>query len=126
MLKCKHLMDSVENDDGLRLWIEPVGLTKDLREWCGVNRLLPELAPPVELAAWFDRHPDGYDCFRRQYRGWLRQPKHQMLLDALARAMPHQNITLLHQGSHPSQNAAMTLMEIVTEQRAAVMGLTPA
>jgi hypothetical protein len=33
MIKVKHFLLKVESDDGQRLWVEPFGLTKDLREW---------------------------------------------------------------------------------------------
>ena len=36
MIKVKHFLEPVEADDGLRMWIEPVGLTKDLRQWCAI------------------------------------------------------------------------------------------
>ena len=33
MIKVKHFLDAVEQDDGQRLWVEPIGLCNDLREW---------------------------------------------------------------------------------------------
>ena len=30
MIKVKHFMDEVESDDGKRMWVEPIGLTRDL------------------------------------------------------------------------------------------------
>ena len=38
MIKVKHLLEAVEESDGQRLWVEPIGLTKDLREWCQVDQ----------------------------------------------------------------------------------------
>ena len=67
MIKIKHLMDTIEKDDGRRIWIEPVGLTRDLREWCKTDDLLCQVAPPRDLWDWFDQQPDGYDYFRAQY-----------------------------------------------------------
>ena len=67
MIKVKHLMDAVESDDGQRLWVESVGLTKDLREWCQVQHVLPHLGPTPANATWFAEHADGYEHFRGQY-----------------------------------------------------------
>ena len=65
MIKIKHLMDDWEADDGQRLWVESVGLTRDLREWCKIDHILPHLGPAGELSEWFEQHPDGYDFFLR-------------------------------------------------------------
>jgi len=32
MIKVKHVLEAVEQGDGQRIWVEPIGLTKDLRE----------------------------------------------------------------------------------------------
>ena len=64
MIKVKHFLDDVEPDDGQRIWVEPIALTRDLREWCKVSHVLPHLGPPRELSKWFDEHPDGYEYFR--------------------------------------------------------------
>ena len=66
MIKVKQLFDEVEDDDGHRLWIEPIGLTTDLREWCKVDGTLQAFSPPKKLWFWFDEHPDDYDYFRAQ------------------------------------------------------------
>ena len=52
MIKLKHFMEPVEEDDGKRLWIEPINLTKDLVEWCRIDHVLPHLGPPVKLWEW--------------------------------------------------------------------------
>ena len=54
MIRIKHVMDAVEKDDGQRIWVEPIGLTKDLREWCKVAHVLTHLGPPKALWDWFD------------------------------------------------------------------------
>src|SRR5688500_12791468 len=71
MIKVKHLMDAVEPDDGARFWVEPIGLTRDLRQWCSVGATLPQVAPPSQLTKWFDRHPEAYDVFRGCYHDHL-------------------------------------------------------
>src|SRR5581483_7961049 len=71
MIKVKHVFDAIEEDDGVRIWIEPVGLTLDLCQWCQVHRLLPHLGPPMELWSWFEDHPSGYDTFRDGYHEHL-------------------------------------------------------
>ena len=81
MIKVKHLMDAIEPDDGQRIWVEPVRLTSDLRDWCRVDEMLCQFGPPTALSEWFEEHQDGYDFFRAQY--------HEALACGLARACPH-------------------------------------
>src|SRR5205823_2747898 len=71
MIKIKHFMDAKEADDGERLWVESIKLTKDLTEWCHVDPVLPHLGPPMELCEWFEEHPDGYEYFRGNYHEHL-------------------------------------------------------
>ena len=59
MIKVKHFLDEVESDDGQRLWVEPIGVTKDLREMCQVDHVLTHLGPPMKLWDWYEQHPDG-------------------------------------------------------------------
>jgi uncharacterized protein YeaO (DUF488 family) len=122
MIKIKHFMDAREDDDGQRLWVEPMSLTKDLQEWCSVDHLLPHLGPPMELWDWFEEHPDGYDYFRGKYHehlntGGLRRPLWQM-----AKAGLNENFTLLHQGEDASENTATALYEYLTELSAHLSG----
>src|SRR5206468_4990925 len=63
MIKIKHFLDSVEKDDGQRIWVEPIGLTKDLKEMCSIDHLLSHLGPNIKLWSWFEEHPEGYDYF---------------------------------------------------------------
>src|ERR1051325_11354086 len=106
MIKVNHLMDKVEGDDGQRLWVESVGLTKDLREWCQVQHILPHLGPSAQLADWFEEHPDGYDYFRGQYHEGLTKSPYRAALVNLARASLRENFTLLHTGEDPAHNTA--------------------
>ena len=115
MIKVKHLMDSIEADDGQRLWVEPIGLTGDLREWCRVDHLLPEIGPPTGLWEWLMEHPDGYEYFRGRYHEHLDQSALNNPLFALARASREANITLLHQGEDPNHNTAAALHEYLSE-----------
>ena len=51
MIKVKHFLDAAEGDDGQRLWVEPISLARDLREWCSVDHVLCHLGPePKPLA----------------------------------------------------------------------------
>ena len=122
MIKIKHFMDAREDDDGQRLWVEPMNLTKDLQEWCFVDHLLPHLGPPRELWEWFEEHPDGYEFFRGKYHehlneGGLRRPLWQM-----AKAGLNENFTLLHQGDSGEENTATALYEYLTELSAHLSG----
>jgi uncharacterized protein YeaO (DUF488 family) len=115
MIKVKHLMEAVEADDGQRLWVEAVGLTKDLREWCRVNHVLPHLGPSAQLADWFEQHPDGYDYFRAQYHEALAKSPYKVALHNLAKAAQRENFTLLHGGGDAQHNAAVALHEFLSE-----------
>lgn len=115
MIKVKHLLDTFEEDDGQRLWVEPLGLTQDLREWCRVDHLLSHLGPPRELADWFEEHPDGYEHFRGAYHELLESSPAKPLLMDLVAAARHGNFTLLHTGDDPHQNTAAALHEFLVE-----------
>ena len=51
MVKVKHSMDAVEAEDGRRIWVEPLGLTRDVCQWCEIHQALPQMGPPRELWA---------------------------------------------------------------------------
>ena len=122
MIKIKHLMDAREDDDGDRLWVEPIGLTKDLIDWCAVDHLLPHLGPPRELWNWFDEHPDGYEYFRGRYHEHLTKGGLRKALWQLAKAGLNENFTLLHQGELADQNTATALYEYLSELSAHLSG----
>src|SRR2546423_15432201 len=84
MIKIKHFCDAVETDDGQRIWIEPIGCAKDLREWCSIPHVLSHLGPPVQLWAWFVQHPDGYHYFRGKYHEWLAKREFRVALGKLS------------------------------------------
>ena len=118
MIKVKHFLQAAEPDDGQRLWVEPFGLTKDLREWCKVEHVLPHLGPPRALWDWFEEHPDGYDYFRARYHGFLAQSKYKPALRNLAQASRRETFTLLHGGDDDDHNSAVALMEFLHELEA--------
>jgi len=115
MIKIKHLFDAAEKDDGMRLWVEPIGLCKDLCEWCQVNQLMCQVAPPMHLWEWFEKHPDGYGHFRGTYHEVLSKSAWRPALQQLASASQKQNFTLIHQGDDPAQNTATALYEFIVE-----------
>jgi uncharacterized protein YeaO (DUF488 family) len=115
MIKVKHLLDSIEEDDGQRLWVEPIGLTKDLEEWCKVDHVLKHLGPNRKLWDWFESHPDGWEHFRGQYHDSLSRSPYRQALIMLAGAGQKENFTLLHQGSDPNLNTASALHEFLNE-----------
>jgi uncharacterized protein YeaO (DUF488 family) len=122
MIKIKHLMDAREDDDGERLWVEPIGLTKDLTEWCAVDHVLPHLGPPKDLWEWFDEHLDGYEYFRGRYHEHLTNGGFRKALWQLAKAGQSENFTLLHQGELAEQNTATALYEYLSELSAHLSG----
>jgi uncharacterized protein YeaO (DUF488 family) len=118
MINVKHFMDSIEPTDGSRVWVEPIGLTKDLTEWCQINFILCHVAPPQNLCDWLHLHPDGYDYFQAQYHEWLNVSHFKPALQRLACESRRQKITLLHQSSNPQQNSATALYEYLIELEA--------
>ena len=118
MIRVKHFLQAVEPDDGQRLWVEPIGLTKDLREWCKVEHVLPHLGPPKALWDWFDEHPDGYDYFRARYHECLGRSQYRPALQQLAQAAGRETFTLLHSGDDPAHNSATALYEFLSELQA--------
>ena len=115
MIKIKHWMDAAEAGDGVRMWVEPVQLTRDLREWCKVDHVLCHLGPPTQIWEWFEEHPDGYGYFRAEYHDFLRKFKYRPALQQIACAGAKQNFTLLYQGDDECHNTATALYEFITE-----------
>jgi|SRR5580658_1015136 uncharacterized protein YeaO (DUF488 family) len=120
MIQIKHLLDNVEKSDGRRIWVEPIGLTRDLVEWQHVSQTLTHVAPPRSLAAWFEEHRQGYEFFRGKYHEWLAASPYVPALRSLARAAQRENITLLHQGDDPAHNSATALYEFLAELEAQI------
>ena len=115
MIKVKHFMEGVEADDGLRIWVEPLGLTQDLSALCAVDRVLPALGPPQGLWQWFENHPQGYEFFRGRYHEYLAVSRLKPFLQQRAKAAVRANFTLLHQGNDPDHNTAAALHEFLSE-----------
>ena len=113
MIRIKHFMDRALPTDGIRLWVEPVGVTRDLREWCNIHAVLSELGPPPALAAWLDRHPAGYELFVERYRQHLSHPRPLAAVRRIAELSGRAAVTLLHQSDDPTQNSATALAEII-------------
>ncbi len=115
MFKIKHFMDAYEADDGKRLWIEPINLTRDLTDWCAVDHVLSQFGPPKAIWKWFDKHPDGYEEFRARYHEHLSKSAHREAMIELTRASRNENFTLLHQGDDDQHNTATALYEFLSE-----------
>jgi uncharacterized protein YeaO (DUF488 family) len=115
MIKIKHFLDGLDVNDGVRVWIEPIGVTRDLRQWCSIDHLLTAVAPPVQLWRWFAEHPDGYDYFRGRYHECLSRSPHRHVLQQLVWAAAEEDFTLLHQGDDPTHNTATALYEFLAE-----------
>ena len=67
MIKVKHFLDAVEKDDGQRIWVEPIGLTKDLVEMCSIAHVLTHLGVEIEyitslLGKPWSRSSSAYRC----------------------------------------------------------------
>lgn len=118
MIKVKHFMDAVEEDDGQRLWVEAIGCTKDLQAMCRIDHVLTHLGPPRKLWDWFEKHPEDYDQFRGQYHEWLRESPYNEALKDLAKIAQQENFTLLHQCDDAVHNSAAALYEYLTELQA--------
>ena len=115
MIKVKHLLEAVEESDGQRLWVEPIGLTKDLREWCHVDHVLPHLGPPMGAWKVLEEHPDAYDFFRAKYHEHLKKSQYRAALQSLALASRQETFTLVHQSDDAEHNSAMALYEFLSE-----------
>ncbi len=118
MIKVKHLMDACEGDDGQRIWVEPIGLCADLREWCKVDHVMCHLGPPKHVWNWFQNHPDGYEFFRARYHEALESSAYRDALRNLAKAAVSENFTLLHSGEDANHNSAVALHEFLSELEA--------
>jgi uncharacterized protein YeaO (DUF488 family) len=118
MIRIKHLLDPVEHADGQRIWVEPIGLTKDLSQWCAIHHVLTHLGPPMELWNWYEDHGDGYEYFRARYHEHLGKGPYRAALHALARAALNEDFTLVHQGEDLEHNTATALYEFLIELQA--------
>jgi uncharacterized protein YeaO (DUF488 family) len=118
MIKVKHFLEAVEPGDGQRMWTEPMGLTKDLREWCRVDHILCHLGPARELWEWFIEHPDGYEYFRGAYHEQLSKGPYRNALQQLVCAARKEDFTLVYQGDDPQHNTGTALYEFLSELEA--------
>jgi uncharacterized protein YeaO (DUF488 family) len=118
MIQIKHLFDAAEPEDGERIWVEPIGLTLDLREWCKVDHILSHLGPTMELWQWYESHPDGYDYFRAKYHTALARSPYRAAMIQLVAAARRGSFTLIHQGDDPEHNTATALYEFLSELEA--------
>lgn len=118
MIKVKHFMEAVEPDDGKRLWVEPIGLTLDLQQWCAVHYVLPHFGPPRNVWDWFEerRGSEGYEHFRGVYHEHLDKGQlRKVLLEMVRLSGRGSDFTLLHQGDDPGHNTATALHEYMSE-----------
>jgi uncharacterized protein YeaO (DUF488 family) len=120
MIQVKHLLEKAGQEDGQRLWIEPIGLTLDLQEWCHVDHLLCHLGPPRKLWDWYENHPDGYDYFRAKYHEALSAGPYRQALIELVAAARRETFTLIHQGDDQTHNSATAFHEFLCELEAYV------
>lgn len=118
MLQIKNIFDKVEPQDGLRYWVGPGGLTRDMIEWCSVDRWLKEGSPSERLAQWFDDNPRGWEYFRAKHHEELNQSGALRDLRILSHRGMGENITLLHADSDPEHNVAVSLYEFLVELQA--------
>ena len=118
MIKVKHFLAAAEPDDGQRIWIEPIGLTSDLRQWCKVDHVMSNLGPPKPLWEWFLEHPDGYEYFRGSYHEVLSKGPYRSALQQLACAAMTEDFTLVYEGDDPQHNTATALHEFLSELEA--------
>ena len=118
MIKVKHLMDGLEEDDGQRIWVEPHGLTRDLREWCKIDHVLPHLGPSMKLWCVLEKHPDAYEFFRGEYHQQLRNSPYRAALQSLACAGRQENFTLVHASDDAEHNSASALYEYLSDLEA--------
>jgi uncharacterized protein YeaO (DUF488 family) len=100
------------------LWVEPIGLCKDLCEWCKVDHVLPHLGPPVKVWKLLEDHPDAYDFFRASYHEQLKKSKYKAALQGLAIASRRETFTLLHQSDDADHNSAAALHEFLVDLEA--------
>lgn len=117
MLSVKHFTELGETADGPRVWVEPIGITRDLCEWCHIDVLATEFAPPAMLWEWLEERPGAarYLVFRRAYRDWLQMHCDADSLRTLAELAASRPITLLHQGGDPRFNTAGALRDLLEE-----------
>lgn len=115
MINVKHVFDVAEACDGQRIWVEPIGLCKDLQQWCKVDHVLSHIGPPQSVWRIFQSRGDAYDFFRAKYHEFLRRSQYKPALQALACAARRETFTLIHQGDDPEHNSATALREFLNE-----------
>ena len=115
MIRVKNFLVPAEAADGQRLWVESIGVTRDLREMCRIHHVLTHLGPPMKLWLWYEAHPDGWEHYRAKYHEHLARGPYIDALKELASAAVNEDFTFLHQNDDPHRNAAMALAEFVSE-----------
>ena len=114
MIRVKSIFDTVEADDGVRIWVEPIGLTRDLQQWCEVDYMLPQLGPPLSIWNELHAHPDHFESFIAKYETFLVQEPRRAAFARLAMFSAARQVTLLHAGDDPHLNSAMALYEFLS------------
>jgi uncharacterized protein YeaO (DUF488 family) len=98
--------------------VEPQNLTRDLREWCEIDHVLPHLGPSMKIWNVLEEHPDAYEFFRAEYHQQLRGSPYRVALQSLAVASRKENFTLIHAAESGDHSSAMALFEYLTELEA--------
>jgi len=99
-------------------YLLPLGLTKDLREWCRVDHVMCHLGPSVAVWRVLEDHPDAYDFFRAQYHEQLKKSPYRAALQSLAVASRAETFTLVHGSDNAEHNSAMALYEYLSDLEA--------
>jgi uncharacterized protein YeaO (DUF488 family) len=115
VIKIKHLMDEVEDDDGVRMWVEPINLTRDLQEWCEVDVVLAPLAPCQSLIHALAGDAETFDSLMIRFHDELRRSPNADTLRSLAIGSLTETFTLLHASDDNAQNCAVALFEFLVE-----------
>lgn len=115
MLKIKRAYEKIETDDGKRILVDRLWPRGISRVAAGIDEWQKDLSPSDELRRWFGHDPDKWTEFREKYLAELSSPEKLRLLDDIADAATHSNVTLIYGAKDTEHNNARVLEEKITK-----------
>lgn len=105
-------------EDGVRILVDrlwPRGISKEeakLDDW------LKEIGPSTELRQWFNHESTKFEPFKKRYKRELQSGENKETLDKLKTIVKNsdQQITLLFAANNETENQAVVLKEILSNQ----------
>jgi len=115
MIKLKRAYETPSKNDGERILVErlwPRGLTKNRAK---IDLWLRDIAPSVELRAWYGHDPEKWSEFRKRYFRELAKKKDSVQM--LRRKSQRKTITFVYAARDELRNSALALKAYLSRRK---------